>query len=54
MIASLCIRLGEGRGYSGSRELWRQAQGLHYGGVFSSGNVKRLKLQLSLLRVDLQ
>ena len=49
MITLLCTRLGEGDTAAG-RELWRLAQGLHYGGVFSSGNLERLRLQLSVLR----
>lgn len=48
LITVLCLRLGEGDEKAG-RELWRLAQGLHYGGVFSTGNLERFRLQLSLV-----
>lgn len=53
LITLLCIRLDEGDKKAG-RELWRLAQGLYYGGVLSSGNLERLRLQLGVLRESVQ
>jgi hypothetical protein len=44
----LCQRPGKGEAEAG-RELWRLTQGLHYGGAFSTDNLERFRLQLSLV-----
>ncbi|POA23366.1 MULTISPECIES: hypothetical protein [unclassified Pseudomonas] len=51
LISLLCIRIGNGE-VTVIRELLRLAQGLHYGGALSAGNLERLRLQLHLLPKD--
>ena len=49
LISTLCTRIDRADN-AAVWELWRLAQGLHYGGAFSAGNLERLKLQLNMLR----
>jgi hypothetical protein len=48
LITVLCLRLGKGEADAGG-ELWRLVQGLHYGGIFSTDNLKWFRRQLSLV-----
>jgi len=48
LVSSLCARIGRDDA-AASCELWRLAQGLHFGGAFSVGNLERLRLRLNVL-----